>query len=162
MKKIIFIILSIAFSATALTQKENNDSIRTDSIFSELVKIKSDSISIELVKEKIEKVEGEVFTKTTDRFKIYPTSNMYNFLLLDTQTGRVWKIQWNLESNKRFEKEVSLKILVDYDEEWINGRFELYPTENMHNFLLLDKIDGRVWQLQWSFEAKNNWIDRIY
>ena len=87
---------------------------------------------------------------------------MYNFLLLDTQTGRVWKIQWNLESNKRFEKEVSLKILVDYDEEWINGRFELYSTENMHNFLLLDKIDGRVWQLQWSFEAKNNWIDRIY
>ena len=63
MKKIIFIILSIAFSATALTQKENNDSIRTDYIFSKLVKIKSDSISIELVKEKIEKVEGEVFKK---------------------------------------------------------------------------------------------------
>jgi hypothetical protein len=150
MKKIIFIMLFITSSAMVFGQEVENDSIVTD------------SISTEFAKEKIVKVEGEVLTKTTDRFKIYPTSNMYNFLLLDTQTGRVWKIQWNLESNKRFQKEVSLKILVDYDEEWINGRFELYPTENMHNFLLLDKIYGRVWQLQWSFEAKNNWITEIF
>jgi hypothetical protein len=32
----------------------------------------------------------------------------------------------------------------------IIGRFTLYPTENMYNFLLLDQIDGYVYQVQWS------------
>jgi hypothetical protein len=35
-----------------------------------------------------------------------------------------------------------------------NGRFALYPTGNMYNFLLLDREDSRIWQLQWSFDPK--------
>lgn len=150
MKKIIFIILFITLSATIIAQEEKNDSIKTD------------SNATEYLKENKIKVEGEVVTITTDRFKLYPTSNTYNFIRLDTMTGRLWRVQWHFESNKRLERIVSLKILVDYDEEWINGRFEIYSTENMYNFLLLDKIDGRVWQCQWSFEASENLIVRIY
>ncbi|HEV3218228.1 MAG TPA: hypothetical protein VGZ48_00545 [Candidatus Acidoferrales bacterium] len=33
------------------------------------------------------------------------------------------------------------------------GRFTLYPTENIYNFLLLDQIDGRVWQVQWNWDS---------
>ena len=33
-----------------------------------------------------------------------------------------------------------------------NGRFTLYPTKNMFNFILLDQIDGNMWQVQWSME----------
>ncbi|HIZ87310.1 MAG TPA: hypothetical protein IAC03_04015 [Candidatus Coprenecus pullistercoris] len=33
--------------------------------------------------------------ETAGRFKLHPTDNMYNFLLLDTQTGNVWQAQWS-------------------------------------------------------------------
>ena len=42
-----------------------------------------------------------------------------------------------------------------FKEKEINGRFNLYATENMYNFLLLDQIDGDVYQVQWSMDAKN-------
>ena len=32
------------------------------------------------------------------------------------------------------------------------GRFELYKTQNMYNFILLDTLEGGVWQVQWSIE----------
>jgi len=42
----------------------------------------------------------------------------------------------------------SIPLVVEGKE--IIGRFTLYPTENMYNFLLLDQIDGYVYQVQWS------------
>lgn len=42
-----------------------------------------------------------------------------------------------------------------------NGRFKLVPTTNMWNFLLLDQIDGDVWQVQWSQEPKNRIVIKI-
>lgn len=151
MNKIIFIMLFITSSAMVFGQEVENDSIVTD------------SISTEFAKEKIVKVEGEVLTETTDRYKIYPTSNIYNFIKLDTVTGRIWKIQWNLEDDKRFSRYISSKILIDLedDDQWINGRFEVYPTQNTYNFLLLDKITGKAWQFQWGFDANENWITEI-
>ena len=47
--------------------------------------------------------------------------------------------------------------LVSVEKE-VNGRFTLYPTENIYNFLLLDQIDGYVYQVQWSMEAKNRGV----
>lgn len=41
--------------------------------------------------------------------------------------------------------------LVDKGEEK-NGRFFLYPTTNIFNFILLDQIDGRMWQVSWGRE----------
>ena len=43
-----------------------------------------------------------------------------------------------------------------------NGRFELYPTGNMYNFIMVDVIDGRSWQVQWSNEADNRLVLRFY
>ena len=43
-------------------------------------------------------------------------------------------------------------------EKEVNGRFTLYTTENIYNFLLLDQIDGDVYQVQWSMEEKNRGI----
>jgi alpha-galactosidase len=51
--------------------------------------------------------------------------------------------------------------LVWTDEE-INGRFTLYPTENMYNFILLDQINGKTWQVQWNNEVNKRFISRIY
>lgn len=50
--------------------------------------------------------------------------------------------------------------LVDKEEEK-NGRFFLYPTTNIYNFILLDQIDGRTWQVQWGKEGERG-VLRIY
>ena len=39
--------------------------------------------------------------ETAGRFKLHPTDNMYNFLLLDTQTGNVWQAQWSQNPDNR-------------------------------------------------------------
>lgn len=36
------------------------------------------------------------------RFELYPTSNMYTFILLDTYRGRTYQVQWNTNPDKRF------------------------------------------------------------
>ncbi len=35
------------------------------------------------------------------RFTLYPTSNMYTFILLDTIDGDTWQVQWSMESEDR-------------------------------------------------------------
>jgi hypothetical protein len=37
-----------------------------------------------------------------NRFTLYPTENIFNFLLLDTNNGKVWQVQWSIEPAKRF------------------------------------------------------------
>lgn len=32
-----------------------------------------------------------------DRYKLYPTENIYNFLQLDTMTGKIEIVQWSLD-----------------------------------------------------------------
>ena len=39
--------------------------------------------------------------ETAGRFKLHPTDNMYNFLLLDTHTGNVWQAQWSQNPDNR-------------------------------------------------------------
>ena len=42
------------------------------------------------------------------------------------------------------------------------GRFELYKTQNMYNFILLDTSSGATWQVQWSMEPENRGTVRIW
>ena len=69
---------------------------------------------------------------STERVKIYPTNNNYNFLESDTRTGRIYGIQWNIEDSDGFGYSINLQNLVsDYDiKEWVSSRFEIYPTKN--------------------------------
>ena len=94
-----------------------------------------------------------------NRYKMYSTQNMYNLLKLDTQTGRIEQVQWSLNDNKEF-----TSIINSQDLSWENGinSFELYPTQNMYQFIVLDKSTGRTWHVQWGLEAKKRWIKRIY
>ena len=36
-----------------------------------------------------------------DRFTLYPTKNIFDFLLLDQFDGRVWQLQWSTKSENR-------------------------------------------------------------
>ena len=94
-----------------------------------------------------------------NRFKMYSTQNMYNMIKLDTQTGRIEQVQWSLDDKKEFSS-----IINSQDLSWNYGinSFELYPTQNMYQFILLDKVNGRTWHVQWGFEEKKRWIKPIY
>lgn len=97
-----------------------------------------------------------------ENYKLYPTQNMWTFLKLDTRTGRIWQVQYSLKGSKyRFQTTLSYDIRVGYDEEWKPGRFELYPTQNMYNFIMLDKVKGETWQVQWSIEEEDQMVLRI-
>lgn len=88
------------------------------------------------------------------RYKLYPTQNMWTFIKLDTQTGQMWQVQYSLdENNPRVEYDLNNNVLMPQAKK-INGRFELQPTQNIFNFILLDRIDGKLWQVQWSLDEE--------
>ena len=90
-----------------------------------------------------------------ERYKLFPTQNLWTFIKLDTQTGQMWQLQYSVNDDKgRFEYDLNPNALVVNGKK-VNGRFELYPTQNIYNFILLDKIDGKAWQVQWSFDEEN-------
>ena len=46
---------------------------------------------------------------TLDRFTIYPTQNVYNFLLLDQVYGDTYQVQWSQDSTMRGIEEIRKK-----------------------------------------------------
>lgn len=96
------------------------------------------------------------------RYQLFKTQNMWTFLKLDTMTGQIWQVQYSIKGNEyRFETALDLNVRILTPKDQICGRFILYPTDNMYNFLLLDQIDGRCWQVQWSTEPNNRGVISI-
>lgn len=102
-----------------------------------------------------------ISTDSEVTYRLFSTRNMYTFIKLDTRNGKMWQVQWSIKgSDYRFETTLSDISRVDKEEEK-NGRFFLYPTTNIYNFILLDQIDGRAWQVQWGNEGERA-VLRIY
>lgn len=40
--------------------------------------------------------------KTPGRFTLYPTSNMWTFILIDQIDGNTWQVQWSMTRSNRF------------------------------------------------------------
>ena len=95
-------------------------------------------------------------------YKLFPTHNYWTFLELDTRYGLVWRVQFSLneEVEYRFKSIISMENLAT-GEDAVPGRFTIYPTNNFYNFILLDQIDGRCWQLQYSDKKENNGLIKI-
>jgi len=91
------------------------------------------------------------------RFRLYPTENIWSFIKLDTRTGICKRVQFSTKGNDyRFEEYInysSVDLLVDNS---IDGRYALYPTQNMYNFIMLDQISGKTWQVQWHTDPDNS------
>ena len=151
-----------------------------------------------------------IFSQAEDieRYKIYPTENIYNSLMLDSATGQIWQLQigvgdtdqiktvlsdfkrantleeitdqykidykyWEEEYNSKPDSIVSVEEKNNWKPSTVeerlkfkqlqqNGRFELYPTKNMYNFIMIDVIDGRSWQVQWSNEPESRLVFPFY
>ena len=102
-----------------------------------------------------------ISTDSSVVYRLFSTKNAYNFIKLNTRNGQMSQVQWGTENKYRFETTLSDINRVNKDEE-INGRFFLYPTTNIYNFILLDQIDGKAWQVRWSIEEKDRMVIRIY
>jgi hypothetical protein len=103
-----------------------------------------------------------ISTDSAVTYRLFATRNMFTFIKLNTRNGQMSQVQWsNKGSEYRYEATLSNVSLVNKEEEK-NGRFFLYPTTNIYNFILLDQLDGRTWQVQWAAEEKGRVVIRIY
>ena len=93
-------------------------------------------------------------------YRLFETTNIWTFILLDTATGRAWQVQYSLDDTPAGRSIINGSSLLPEGATPKNGRFTLYSTRNMYNFLLLDREDSRIWQLQWSLESKGRGIVR--
>lgn len=103
---------------------------------------------------------GKPTTNIGFAFKLYPTNNVWTFIKLDTRNGKMWQVQYSIKgSDYRFESALSeLDLTSVADDDAVNGRFELYPTQNNYNFILLDRVKGTTYQVQWSIDEENRGI----
>ena len=103
----------------------------------------------------------EINTSLKERYKLYQTENIYTFLQLDTKTGMIEQVQWSLDSDNEGSVTINSDDLT-YGFGYGSGSFELYPTQNIYQFLLIDKTSGKKWHVQWGMESSKRWIRRIY
>lgn len=90
-------------------------------------------------------------------YRLFSTQNMYNFIKLNTITGQMWQVQIDINSENRFTSVLSNDTLITKGK-LVNDRFILQSTQNMYTFILLDQIDGKTWQVQWSIELEKRGI----
>ena len=142
MKKNVLLILFVVSSINMYSQTSKNSLC--------------DSTLVYITKQ-LDKIEFRI--NGMNRFKLYPTENIYTFLKLDTATGKIDQLQWSLD----IDKEITVPINSD-DLSLGSGcsNLELYPTKNMYQFILLDKVTGMQWHVQWGMEESKRWIRRFY
>ena len=96
---------------------------------------------------------------TPAKYRLYPTSNRFTFLRLNTINGFIDIVQYSTGvDNNSFIYPLSTNPIVD------NGtidRFTIYPTLNIWTFLLLDQVDGHTYQVQWSTDPDKRFVIQI-
>ena len=93
-------------------------------------------------------------------FRLFETSNIWTFILLNTANGRAWQVNYSLNDTPAVRLIINGDSLLPEGATPKNGRFTLQPTNNMYNFLLLDREDSRIWQLQWSLQSDSRGLVR--
>jgi len=93
----------------------------------------------------------------TAPFRLYRTTNFWTFIELETTTGRMRQIQFDVSGSSRGSTVLNSQDLA-MGKDKHPGRFTLYPTSNMYTFILLDQVDGGTWQVQWAIEAINRLV----
>ena len=80
-----------------------------------------------------------------------------------------WEEEYNSEpdsiisvKSKAFMKPYALKQYIDERPVAKNGRFKLYPTDNMYNFIMVDVINGNTYQVQWNTKKKKRFVSRFW
>lgn len=152
MKKILVIFLGLfAFTVNASAQNKNV----TDSIWRTFQRDFG-------TEEQPSDVSNTLIQSTrVPRYKMYSTQNINILLKLDTKRGRIWMVQYRMKDQSSMEVTIDNFAAVGENAGW-NGRFEMYPTNNMYNFLMIDTETGQVYQVQWSTEYSKRFVEKIF
>ena len=70
-------------------------------------------------------------------------------------------VQYRMRDQSAMEIAIDNFSAVSESSGW-NGRFDMYPTNNMYNFMMIDTETGQVYQVQWSFDENKRFVERIY
>lgn len=138
--KLLFIPLICAF--TVLTPNAKASSIHSEGAPIDIISAYSESFSTP-------NIEAPVF-------RLFPTVSDGPLIKLNTRNGQIWQVNIALKKGKSSEDILNASPLVSEEEEE-NGRFILYPAQDSI-FILLDQIDGRMWQVQWSTVFRDSYI----
>lgn len=78
--------------------------------------------------------------------------------MLDTYTGKNWQVQFSVKGEDyMFAAPINIFSLAypETTSNWTN-RFQMFATQNMWTFILLDSYNGRLWQVQYSTQNLDN------
>ena len=92
------------------------------------------------------------------KYRLFRTANVWIFLELNTSNGEIYLVQYSINENPSGSWPINSKSLLSEDEQEIPGRFTLYATTNIYNFIMLDTFTGATYQVQWSFEERNRFV----
>lgn len=126
-----------------------------------------DSLRTEYLAGIADAAENISYNAAKPYYKLYPTDNMWTFIELDTVSGMLWQVQYTVEKDAekyRFKTPLNLSDKrkdTRYPDLVLPGRFELYKTQNMYNFILLDTAGGGTWQVQWSTDWEKRGVMSI-
>ena len=147
MKKINIILLLVFPLALFAQKKAKMDSVQ----------VVRNSILIANIR-LLEQIEMDLSLK--NRYKLYQTEDMNTLLELDTKTGVVKQIHWSLKADE--EKTYFINANDLFKENNIGpGVFDLYATKNMYQFILINKMNGTKWHIQWGDDNDHRWIRKI-
>ena len=99
-------------------------------------------------------------TMSLPRYKMFKTENNFILLKLDTRTGKVWMTQFRSSTTNNLELPVDY-LSLEYSWNSWNGRFDMYATNNIYKFIVLDTYTGKTYLLQWNTESDRRFIEPI-
>lgn len=97
------------------------------------------------------------FTIHAQTYKFYQTDNIHNQLRLNSKTGEVHQIQ---DDGQKF-----LVHSASTPDNEKPDRYNMYKTENLWTYILLDNFSGKLWQCQYSvkgIEYISSWVINPY
>lgn len=151
--RILILLICICFSIIGVKAQRDSISVKPQSTIVQL-----DSLTIAYIDACCEKISNRA-----PRYKMFKTDNVYNLIKLDTATGRLWLVQYGMnDAVDAMTYEIDDNSLLWSWEEKRAGRFDLYPTNNKYNFILIDTETGDTWQVQWHISDDKRFRKRIY
>lgn len=159
MKQILFTTLLICYFIpfSSFAQTDSLKVKTSDIENTEQKHIDIDSITIAQIRTIHDRIENLV-----PIYKIYKTENLYNLIKLNTATGQLWLVQYGVGDTESMTAVINDNSLLWPSEPKIAGRFELYPTNNMYQFILIDTQTGLTWQVQWHTTSSKRFRRLIY
>ena len=108
---------------------------------------------------------GNYQSPTPAKFRLYPTSNRFTYLRLNTTNGFIDIVQYSTADDNRMIYPLSVyPVVMDFFNLGLANtldRFTIYPTYNVYNFLLLDQVYGDTYQVQWSQDSTMRGVQQI-